>query len=77
MLPCHENLVHLRLIDIPCVVVLFEKSDCVLKKLKRRSIDIRIRKCYSCKNEMVSFPDRVITVWEPQIKSIILDSLNS
>ena len=38
---------------------------------------IRIRKSDAGKNEMVAFLDRVISVWEPQLKSIVLDSLDS
>ena len=77
MLPCHENLINLRLIDVPCVVVLVNECYGVFKELQRRSIDIRIRKCDAGKNEMVAFLDRVVLVWKPKLKSVVLYSFNS
>ena len=77
VLPCHEKLVNLRLIDIPCVVILVKERNGVLKELQRCGVYIRIRKSDSGKNEMVTILDRVVLVWEPQFKSIVLDSFDS
>ena len=77
VLSCHKKLINLWLVDISCIVILIKIRYCVFEKLQRRSFDIRIGKGDAGKNEMVTFPDRIVLVWEPKLKSVVLYSFNS